>query len=144
MKPDTIDVDDINAIELVFTSGNADHRYILQPATTQEDTLSTMLRHPHHQIKRTTEHYIDDTSGKWFYFANVDCFDPPIAIIRARSFESAYEVFCDEFERWMVVDEPDAKDYPEDERNYNSNGTHIDASGVQGYELKLLSILVAS
>lgn len=133
------DVD--NAIELVFSQGNADHRYILQPPDTTEDYLSTLARFPKHQIKRTTNVYIEDTEGQWYACYNVDCFDPPMAVIRARSFEAAYEIFCDEFSRWMAVEETDAKDYPEDDREYSSSGVHIDASNVQIHEMQLVSIL---
>ena len=65
-------------------------------------------------------------------------------IIRARSFESAYECFCDEFEQLLKVDETDAADYLEEDRNYNGNGTHIDTDNVQGWEVYLLTVTVAS
>lgn len=140
----TINIGEIeNAVELIFSQGNSDHRYILQPPGTTEDYLSTLQRFPKHSIKRTTEVYIDDTAGKWFACYNVDCFDPPMAIIRARSFESAYEVFCDEFSDWLKVDDVDAADYPEDDRNYNSSGVHIDTDNVQIHELTLLSVALA-
>lgn len=139
---DTIDIGSVtNAKELVFAQDLGDHRYILQAKGTKEDYLSTLARFPDHQIKRTQEHYIDDTDGDWFAFFNVDCFDPPFAVIRARSFESAYEIYCDEFSEGLAVDEESAKDYPEDDRDYNSSGVHIDASGVQGFQLRLISIL---
>jgi hypothetical protein len=135
-----MDIGDIDsAKELVFSTGG-DFRYILQPSGTPEDYLSTLTRFPHHSIKRTTDYYVDDTSGKWFACYNVDCFDPPMAIIRARSFESAYEVFCDEFSDWLKVDDADAADYPEDDRNYNGHGVHIDTDNVQIQELTLLSV----
>ena len=140
----TIDAGTIDAIELVFAASldaNDDRRYILQAEAT--DYMETLNRFPAHQIKRTTEHYIDDTEGKWFAFYNVDCFDPPMAVIRAKSFETAYDVFCDEWERWLKVDDIDAADYPEDNRSYNGNGTHIDIEAVQGNELFLLSVRVA-
>jgi len=137
----TLNIGDIDgATELVFSSFGTvnDVRYILQAART--DYLETLDRFPKFQIKRTTECYIDDCSGQWFAFANVDCFDPPFVIIRARSFEQAYEVFCAEFEVQIKVDDQSAEDYPEDERDCNGHGTHIDASGVQGWELQLLSV----
>ncbi|HWH75945.1 MAG TPA: hypothetical protein VNT76_01190 [Candidatus Binatus sp.] len=141
----TIDVGSINAArELVFSVGNSsDHRYILQAPGVKEDYLETLERFPKHSIKRTTDYYIDDTDGQWFACFNVDCFDPPFAVIRARSFESAYEIFCDEFEKWIAVDATAAADYPEDDRNYNGNGTHIDTDNVQISELTLLSVIVA-
>ncbi len=144
-QPTTIDIGEIdNARELVFSQGNSDHRYILQAPGTTDDYLSTLARFPNHSINRTTHHYIDDPSGQWFACYNVDCFDPPFAVIRARSFESAFEIFCDEFSDWIKVDEPDAKDYPEDERDYNGSGVHIDASNVQIHPMQLISILMVN
>lgn len=129
-----------NAIELVFTQGHADHRYILQAPETTEDYLSTLQRFPNHSIKRTTHCYIDDPEGLWFACYNVDCFDPPMAVIRARTFEQAYEIFCDEFSDWLKVDEADAVDYPEDARNYNNSGVHIDTDNVQIRPMHLVSL----
>lgn len=137
----TIDVGEVSgAVELVFTQGNPDHRYILQPKGTTEDYLSTLKRFPSHSIKRTTEYYIEDTDGRWFACYNVDCFDPPFAVIRAKSFEVAYEVFTDEYSRWFAVDAQDAGDYPEDERNYSASGVHIDTDNIQIQEMRLVSI----
>lgn len=144
-KPTTIDAGTIEALELVFVRSlfnpQDTRRYLLY--ADDSSYLDALTRFPANEISRTKHYYIDDTEGKWFAFYNVDCFDPPYAVIRARTFEAAYEAFCDEFERWMKVDEADAKDYPEDERNYNSSGTHIDTDNVQGHELFLISVRVA-
>lgn len=141
----TINIGEIdNARELIFADphGNPNHRYVLQPTGINEDYLAFITRFPKYDVKRTTEYYIDDTSGKWFACYNVDCFDPPMAIIRAGSWESAYEAFCDEFSQWLEVDASDAKDYPEDSRNYNASGVHIDTDNVQIHELRLLAVVV--
>ncbi len=136
----TIDAGSVEAKELIFSQGKNDSRYILQAPGSVTDYLELLTRFPANQVKRTTEFYIDDTDGQWFACYNVDCFDPPMAVIRTRSFETAYEVFCDEFSDWMKVEEPDAADYPEDERDYNSSGVHIDASNVQIHELTLITV----
>lgn len=139
----TIDIGEISdAKELVFCQADNDHRYILQAPGTTEDYLSTLKRYMQFSVKRTTEHYIDDTSGKWYACYNVDCFDPPMAIIRARTFEDAYSTFCTEYERWIKVDDVDAIDYPENERDYNDNGTHVDTSNVQIHEMTLLQVIL--
>jgi hypothetical protein len=130
-----------NATELVFRAGNDDRRYLLQLEGV--DYLETLERYSKYDVKRTTHYYIDDTDGQWFACYNVDCFDPPMAIVRARSFESAYEVFCDEFERWLKVNDTDAADYPEDDRQYNGSGTHIDTDNVQIRPLESLTIVVS-
>ena len=129
-----------NARELIFSQGHSDsNRYVLQSEDVKEDYLTFISRFPA-QAARTPHYYIDDTDGQWFACYVVDCFDPPFAVIRARSFEAAYEAFCDEFSDWMKVDDTDAQDYPEDERHYNGSGVHIDTDSVQIYPMRLLSI----
>jgi hypothetical protein len=138
----TIDLGSIaNAKELVFTQGG-DHKYILQPKGTPEDWRSTSARYPTETFKRTTDHYIDDPDGQWFACYNVDCFDPPFAVVRARSFESAYEIFCDEFSDWLAVPDDCAADYPEDDRTYSASGVHIDTDNVQIHELHLVTVIL--
>src|SRR5262245_41147387 len=103
-KTTTINVGTIDgATELVFASCYRanDRRYVLQ--ATREDYLAFCARHPN--ATRTTHHYIDDSDGRWFACFNVDCFDPPFAVIRAGALETAYEVFGDEFAEWLKVDE---------------------------------------
>lgn len=141
-KATTIDIGTVDARELIFGQPDDTRRYVLQAPGVEEDYLDFIGRYAAYDVKRTSHYYIDDTEGQWFAFYNVDCFDPPLAIIRARSFESAYEVFCNEFEHWLKVNETDLADYPEEERNYNDNGTYIDTDNVQGHELHLLSILL--
>jgi hypothetical protein len=139
----TIDAGEIeNITEMVFSAGVDDRRYILQAPGTKEDYLSTLERYMKFQVKRTTDYFIDDSSGRWFACYNVDCFDPPMAIVRARTWEDAYSVFITEFERWMKVDSTDAGDYPEDDRTYNDNATHVDTDNVQIHELRLESVLI--
>lgn len=96
---------------------------------------------PIHPVKMVSGHYIDDTDGRFYLLACVDCMDPAVYIVRARSFETAYEVFCDEFaeKAGFVVSESDAADYPEDEREYNGNGQHIDAQHIQGFEVEFVA-----
>lgn len=36
-------------------------------------------------------------TGRWFVFYHEDCFQPSVYVIRAESFETAYEVFIEEF-----------------------------------------------
>lgn len=137
-KPKLIDVGEVLARELVFTRPNSNHRYLLQVPGV--DYLETLNRFPQYDVKRTSAYYIEDTDGDWYACYNVDCFDPPMAIVRARSFEQAYETFCDEWSDWLKVNDADAGDYPEDDREYSSSGVHIDTSGVQLYPLTLIAI----
>lgn len=157
-KQTTIDIGEMdNATELLFTRADYAHTAgltfeqiaetypidALYPKDAAPDYAARIDRFPRYTVRATSWFCIDDTAGQWFAFANVDCFDPPVAIIRARTFETAYDVFCDEFSRWMAVDETDAKDYPEDEREYSASGVHIDASAVQGWPLRLLRVSCA-
>lgn len=66
-------------------------------------------------VQRVNDVYFQDTwdKSKWFIFYVADCFCPPLYLIRANSWEDAYEAFCDEFS--------DA----------------IDTEAVQGFEVKL-------
>lgn len=158
---ETIDIGTIdNARELVFKAGGRDDRfYVLQPKSEageygyRESYLDFITRFPKHDVKRTNEHYIDDTEGQWFAVFNVDCFDPPYAVIRARSLETALEVFEDEFADWIKVDEDSERDYHSEECNasenradcncdirWNSNGVHIDTDNIQILELELVRV----
>lgn len=142
MKAKTIDIGSIAAArELIFCShGGSDHRLVLQAPGAVDDYLAFITRFPKHEAKRTSRYYIADTDGHWYACYNVDCFDPPFAIVRARSWETAYEVFCDEFSDWLKVDESDANDYAEDDRHYSSSGVHIDTDNVQIHEIQLLTV----
>jgi hypothetical protein len=133
-----ITVSDIQATALIFDWNG---RKVVLDA----ENLGTLAFWDKHgqDCHHVTHHAnVDDYGKGWFVFYVEDCFAPPLAIIRADSFETAYEIFCDEFERWIRVDETDAADYPEDERNYNGNGTHIDTESVQGAEIRLVSVQV--
>ena len=135
-KRTSINIGDVTVTEAVFcqtgdTSKDRRLYRLLSPGAERDFSVDTVT---------TQDYYIEDTDGKWFIFANVDCFAPPMAIVRARTFEEAYEIFLAEWESWVKVEDIDAADYPMDDRQYNENGTHIDAEGVQGFELTLLRV----
>lgn len=140
----TIDAGTVDgAIEIVFrkTDDPTDDRiYLLQAHPRENRYLDALERFPRHQVKIATDYYIDDFGGDWYAVANVDCFDPPMAIVRARSFEAALECFCDEFADWIAVDPSSARDYPENDREYNGSGVHIDSSAVYLEPLILVSV----
>lgn len=75
----------------------------------------------------------------WFAFTIADCFDPPIYVVCAESFEAAYEEFLD----WKAedsgirIDDADLKDYPDGPPTYSSSGIPLDPDNVQGFELVL-------
>ena len=133
-KRTSINIGDVTVTEAVFcqtgdTSKDRRLYRLLSPGAERDLSVDTV----------TTEHYyIEDTDGKWFIFANVDCFAPPMAIVRARTFEEAYRSSWPSGKVGSRSRTSIQRAYPMDDRQYNENGTHIDAEGVQGFELTLL------
>lgn len=82
-----------------------------------------------------------DYASPWFAFWQEDCMDPPIWIVRASSFEAAYEDFCDEIE---PIDQASLPDYltatGEYEGSINCDGEPIDTESVNGCEIKLIQV----
>jgi hypothetical protein len=133
----TISMADVDARAIVFTFGSAD-RLLVVEAEPETDLLKFWDRYGHEAKRADHANFAD--YGRFFAFWVADCFDPPIAIVRADSWENAYEIFLDEFERWIKIDEPDLGDYDEETLTYNSNGTPIDSEAVNGQEIKLVRI----
>ena len=87
----------------------------------------------------------DDTGsgGSWFGMYEEGCMSPPIYLIRADSFESAYEVFCEEFVH--PLDEETLKDY-EQTSDGDYEGLTITGKGwistesIQGHEIELKEV----
>ena len=84
--------------------------------------------------------YTAGDGERFFVFTPGGCFQPPTYLICADSFEDAYATFCCDFEALVAVDEIDAGDYPEEYRQYNDSGSHIDTESTHGWEVKLLSL----
>ena len=65
---------------------------------------------------------------------------PPVYIIRARTFEDAYEAFVEEF--GDIVDEVDLKDYDKDDPRLTwTDRGPVDTESVMGHELTLTSAI---
>lgn len=111
----------------------------------------------HHEEYRATELYVDDSweSGRWFAFWNEDCFQPSVYVIRAESFETAYEVFIEEFgAKACGTIEPgdDVSNYGDGATvdsllesgvlTWTANGI-IDTEAVKGEEITLVSASMA-
>ena len=86
---------------------------------------------------------------RWFAFYEEDCFDPPVWIVRADSWETAYEVFCDE-----ALDSVDLEDLDPEQRvavegegnlpdgySISSDGKLIYTETSMGYEIELISVI---
>lgn len=82
-----------------------------------------------------------DSDAPWFAFWEADCMSPPISVVRAESFERAYEDFCD------TLPAADMSDFSESER-YNvpdgytiaSDGRYVHTENVNGCEIELISV----
>lgn len=110
-------------------------------ADRSSDTLAFWAKYGQ-DASRAMGHYgLDDYQDRFFAFWVEDCFDPPVYVIRADSFESAYEIFCDEFSRLIEISESDLPDYDPETLNYSASGVPIDTEAVNGREIKLLSLV---
>lgn len=83
----------------------------------------------------------DWADGQWFAFWIADCFDPPLYIVQHRSFEAAYEEFCDWQAEQLRIDESDVAERETDGTlSYSGSGVPIDTEAVQGEEVQLVAL----
>lgn len=137
----TIAITDLAATAVVFSTGRDGYTYVVEAE--RSETLDFWKVYGH-DAKRVEAYGLDDYGKRFFAFYVADCFDPPVAIIRSDSFEDAYETFCDEFSQWMAISDEDLKDYDEETMNYSASGVAIDTEAVQGHEVQLLRVIVAT
>ena len=104
------------------------------------------------QFKRATALHFDDSTERFFMVYVADCFDPPIAIVRAEDESEALEIFVDELE-WAHIDETDLRDFlkPEAERvegeseyvewvSWNSSGKPYDTEQIEIRQIRLHTV----
>lgn len=102
------------------------------------------LERPDHWITTLMPRIIssDDMSTEFFVFYQEDCFDPPLYLVQADSWEDAVDLFNDEVIE--PIAEEDLNDYMNDEGvlecSFNSNAEPIDDLSVRGYKVKLISL----
>lgn len=97
-------------------------------------------------LERVIDEYADSESP-WFAFWEEDCFEPPIWIVRAESFEQAYEDFVD------ALPAADLEDLDEDQRamvegggnlpdgyTFDSQGALKHTETIQGREIELIEV----
>ena len=92
-----------------------------------------------------------DADAEWFAFFEENCFDPPIYLVRARSWEQAYEDFCDQLTPVDLSDlDEDQRAMVEDTEGNLPDGYAINSSGhlvhtesVMGYQTRIVSIQCA-
>ncbi len=168
----TITLPDVEATAVVFSGFSRGRTYVV--TADQIDTLAFWAKYGQdaQQISAKSA-YLSDYGKRFFAFYVADCFDPPIAIIRADSWESGYEIFCDEFSDWMKIDDSDLLDYVECDScqdkgknltlnsigqecrkdgclghyyptcNMSSSGVDIDTEAAQGHVITLLRVETA-
>lgn len=134
-----------NARQVYFQSPRMTGEVYTWPPMHYNARYERAKRFPDQLVENLSGMYIDDTCGDWFFFYEMDCFYPPIYAIRASSFESAYEVFLDEFA--TVIDDPATlKDYESDESMseclYHTSRGPVDTESVNGCEASICYVEV--
>ncbi len=137
----TICLTDIEVNAMIFQSpGNPKHFYVV--GRDDMDFLDFMKKYcvGDQDAKRATGVELDGT-GKHFWMVHVeDCFDPPIAIVRADSLCDAEDAFTDALNWAHITDPNDLKDYDEDNLHYSPSGVPYDIESVMIREIKLHGI----
>jgi hypothetical protein len=85
----------------------------------------------------------EDIGEKHFAFCHEDCFDPAMYLVCADSFETAYDIFLDEFAQPCEPHEYPTEELLEEAVNggivsHTSGGRLVYSENVQGFELKLV------
>lgn len=86
--------------------------------------------------------FIDESGDyvdQFFAFWEEDCMDPPIWIVRAESFEKAYEDFVEQVVSRFPLSESDLTDY--EDLTWTDNGW-VSTESVNGREIELISATV--
>ena len=94
-------------------------------------------------LRNLQGYYSDDDNGEWYLFASVDCFDPPMFAIQADSWETAYEIFLDEFADEVDISDADYNTAEKvdaacdnGEITCSPNGRLVHAESIQGWSTK--------
>lgn len=131
---------------LHFSLDGSTHRYVV--GVDDMDFLDFHKKYNHNEFgpvdcKKATGFKMDETYDDFFMVYVEDCFDPPIAIIRAEHGQEAAEIFTDEL-TWAHVDEKDVTDEQIDAGLYqmNNNGKWYDAETLRVRNVRLVYIEV--
>lgn len=143
-KKSTFTMSDVEASAAVFRSPLCDtHFYVV--GREDMDFLEFMRRYNVGNVdcKRATGVQLDNTGDKFFMCYLEDCFDPPIAIVRADNAQDAVEWFVEEC-AWARLDPKDAQEreeeYGEDVVGYGPNGEPYDNEAMTVREICLARI----
>lgn len=164
----TITVGEIEAVTLIFAYG--DTRYVVRA---EPMDYSEFRRHYAGDDKdglhwqqatglNMNESWSTRTATGFYGIAVADCYDPPVAIVRASGPEEAVDVFADELP-WAHISDVDLEDYREpidelaenvakqngetdgpedyaDNVSFNSNGVAYDNENIHVWEVRLIRI----
>ncbi len=120
---------------VVFPEGPVDH-YAFMTAFNWSQKDSKIL------YRQATGVNLDGTEERFFMVFVADCFDPPIAIVRADNESDAEEGFYEELP-WADVEEADVKDFDVDTLVWSSRGKWVDTNGIQIRETRLVHVELA-
>lgn len=135
----TFDMGDVIATAAVFTFGPDSNSKSLLIVTREPMTHAERLDRFGHDAKGCVGVHLDDSGSKFYAIWVEDCFDPPIAIVRADHEQDALDTFVDKLD-WAHVSEPDLADYTEDQLSYGPNGQPYDGESIGMLEVKLVRI----
>jgi hypothetical protein len=145
----------VKIMSAIFRRGN--DYFFCGPALSEY--LKCTDRYASERIKEATPLNMDSSDeddGFWLLCVQ-DCFDPPIAIVRASHADEALEIFVDELD-WAHISDEDLKDYEDTDSyvdgkplvyrefsenvNWNNSGQAYDSEGIYMCQVKLHSIEV--
>lgn len=143
-KNDLRDVSNIEAKYLVFKmKGNENsHLYVVASADAPATNCNLLQFVAKNEVTFCDYHEEDSLAQNWWAVCNVDCFEPPRAIIRSWWKSDAVWAFEDEFASEVKIDETALKDYNEDSLHYNSTGTPVETGSLNCVEMVLVQIII--
>ncbi len=134
-KPLTLSLE-LSPKALIFKrSLDAQHEYVV--LTCDMDYLDFMKKYPNGKRAEPVE--LDETWDEFWLVYLADCFDPPLAIVRAKNEQDAEEAFVDNLD-WAHVKEPDLADYDEDSLSFGPHGQPYDGSQIHVEQVILVGV----
>ncbi|MFO0964632.1 MAG: hypothetical protein U0793_03465 [Gemmataceae bacterium] len=138
-----IELPNVKAKAVHFQSPFAkNHRYVvLAEKMDYLEFLRTYNQGPV-ECKAATGVNLDGCEERFFMVYVEDCFDPPIAIVRADSEQDAEELFVDELP-WAHITEPDLNDYDPETLVYGPSGQPYDSESVRVHPVRMVHVELA-
>ena len=117
---------------------NANERYVVFPRW----LTSVDILHDGIKCRQATGVNLEGAGARFFLVYVEDCFDPPVAIVRADNEQDAEEWFVQELP-WARLSEGRLKDLHEDDVGIGPNGELYDQGAVRIHEVRLAHIDLA-